>query len=405
MSPARRVQLVLAAVVFSVLNIAAAQEPSSNSVSGLALQHRLLMRPDAHSFTGPGWDLLATRVAAARQVLVGEDHFTNEIPRLVDALAQVGRFDFFYIEVDPFTTGIIERELRAPDPARRAAFRQQYGDLLSFYALEPEYRLLEKWVGQGVSLLGSDQVLMYADRLLFAELLARNPTPAAAEIYQRVIERSQQAFARFLATPNEPDFSTFYFMTPQFIDDLDELAALELGEHEAEVIRAMRRSVSIYANQGHRERVQLLKHHLMQDHPRWLNARTLFKYGANHVLRGESFLTVHDIGTVVANLAEAAYQDSLHVMVMGASGAQGAPFRGFPPRTVDPQGFYLAHLAPFLALVEGADWLVFDLVPLRDAYERGTLAVEDRNLVRTLKGIDVLVIIPEVSAAQFPAPN
>lgn len=390
--------LTLSLLLF-LLPVQADEDP----LTALAREHRLTMAEKAAGFSGAGWEFLAKQITDAEYVLVGEDHFTNEIPRFVEAVAGLAPFDYFYIEVDPFSTRIIERSIRGLAGAERQAFRREYGDLYSFYAMEPEYRLLEQLVEAGAGLLGSDQVVMYADRLIFQDWLDRTGNPEAREIYRRVVDQSKQALDRFLANPDEPKYLEIYFMTPAFAEDLEALSKLELSAEERAVVDAMRRSVDIYTTQSHRKRVQLIKHQLMEDYPRWAGKRTLFKYGANHLARGESFLTVQDIGNLVANLAEARYEQSFHVMILGESGSQGSPFRGFPATPVDPTGFYLKHLQPLFALTEGAEWSVFDLVPLRRAYEKGELALDDRNLIRSLKGYDALVLIPAVTPAPFPA--
>jgi len=368
----------------------------------LARQHQFSMSERNGDFSGAGWELIRERAAAARQVLLGEDHFTNEIPRLISAIAGIGNFDYFYIEVDPFSTRIIERSLREPDPARRLAFRRAYGDLYSFYALEPEYQLLEQLVASGAGLLGSDQVVMFADRLIFQDWIKRTENEQARQLYRHIAQQSQERLERFLENPEQPDFSSLYFMTPEFSSEVEQLAALDLSDEERAIVEAMQRSVDIYQTQSHRKRVQLIKHQLMADYPRWIGGRNLFKYGANHMARGESFLTVQDIGALVAELADAAYQESLHVMIIGESGSQGSPFRGFPSSPIEPDGFYLKHLQPFFALTTGKDWAVFDLVPLRRAQQRGELDIDNVNLLRSVKGFDLLVLIPEVTAAGFP---
>jgi DNA-binding MarR family transcriptional regulator len=346
--------------------------------------------------------LISERVARAQQVLIGEDHFTSEIPRFSGAIAGIGTFDHFYIEVDPFSTRIIERSIREMDAAQRLEFRRTYGDLYSFYALEPEYTLLEQLVEGGAGLLGSDQVVMFDDRLIFQDWIARTGNEQARQIYRHITQQSRERFERLLENPEEPDFSSLYFMTPEFTGDLERLSALELSDEERAMVEAMQRSVDIYQTRSHRTRVQLLKHQLMVDYPIWIGSRTLFKYGANHMARGESFLTVQDIGALVAELSEATYQESLHVMIIGESGAQGSPFRGFPPSLIDVNSFYLKHLQPFFPLTTGEDWAVFDLLPLRRAQQRGELAIEDTNLLRSIKGFDLLVLIPEVTPAGFP---
>jgi hypothetical protein len=377
-------------------------QADDSAFAELARRHQYSLSEQDGVFSGPGWDLLNERVAGAQQVLLGEDHFTNEMPRLIGAIAGIGTYDHFYIEVDPYSTRIIERSIRELEPTQRLAFRRAYGDLYSFYALEPEYALLERLVKGGAGLLGADQVVMYADRLVVQDRAARTENEQARQIYRHIMQQSQARFERFLEHPEQPDFSSIYFLTPEFAGDLERLAALELSDEERALVEAMQRSADIYQTQSHRKRVQLLKHQLMADYPQWIGGRTLFKYGANHLARGESFLTVQDIGALVAHLAEAAYQESVHVMIIGESGKQGSPFRGFPPTPIDPDDFYLKPLQPFFALTSGADWAVFDLVPLRLAQQRGELAIDNENLLRSIKGYDLLVLIPEVTPAGFP---
>ena len=87
---------------------------------------------------------------------------------------------------------------------------------------------------------------------------------------------------------------TMYFMTPDFLKDLDELRALDLSEEERRIIEDMQRSVAIYREQSHRKRVKLILNQLMKDYPIWKDSRNLFKYGANHLTRGESGESRHE---------------------------------------------------------------------------------------------------------------
>ena len=389
--------------VLSLLLTCPPLQADDTAFAELASQHQFSMSEQDGVFAGPGWDLIRERAAAAQHVLLGEDHFTNEMPRLIGAIAGIGSYDNFYIEVDPFSTRIIERSIRELQSAQRLAFRRAFGDLYSFYALAPEYALLEQLVAGGAGLLGSDQVVMFADRLIFQDWIERTENEQARQLYRHIAQQSQERLERFLENPEQPDFSSLYFMTPEFSADLEKLAALRLSDEEQAMVEAMRRSIDIYQTQSHRKRVQLIKRQLMQDYPRWIGSRNLFKYGANHLARGESFLTVLDIGALVAELAEAAYQESLHVMIIGESGSQGSPFRGFPASPIEPNGFYLKHLQPFFALTDGDGWAVFDLVPLRRAQQRGELAIDNVNLLRSVKGYDLLVLIPKVTPAGFPS--
>jgi len=389
------VQIVLIAMLllFSIVG-----QASEKSFSELARQNQLPMSVQDNLFVGPGWGFLQDHVSQAQQVLAGEDHFTNEIAQLISALAEVGRFDNLYIEVDPFSARIIERSIREMSLVERTEFRNTWGDLYSFYALQPEYALLEKMLLGDTRLLGTEQVVLYTEPLIFQDWLARTSNEQAREIYQSIIGSSKQHLDEFLEDQQKP----FYFLTPEFSAQLDTLARLPLSEEEQAFIKAMQQSIAIYQAQSHRQRVQLLKHQLMAEYPGWIAQRNLFKFGANHLMRGESFLTVQDIGALVANLAEAHYQQSFHVMIAGESGFQASPFRGLPPTAINPEDYFLQHLQPFFELTEGDNWNVFNLLPLRSALERGEISIENQNLVRTIKGYDALVLIPRVTAAQFP---
>ena len=105
-------------------------QADDSAFAELARQHQFSMSEQDGVFSGPGWDLLSERAAAAQQVLLGEDHFTNEMPRLIGAIAAIGTYDHFYIEVDPYSTRIIERSIRELEPPQRLAFRRDYGDLM-----------------------------------------------------------------------------------------------------------------------------------------------------------------------------------------------------------------------------------------------------------------------------------
>ena len=238
---------------------------------------------------------------------------------------------------------------------------------------------------------------MFDDRLIFQDLILKTKNQEAKKIYESVCEKSKAHLDEFLTNPQNP----MYFMTPSFGEDLSKLQDLDLSPIEDEIIDKMRLSVEIYRKQSHRIRVQLIKHHLMQDFDKWKGKRNLFKYGANHMARGESFLTVTDIGNLVANIAEANYEKSFHIMILGESGMQATAFETFPASPIDPNGFYLKHLQPFFQITEGNDWAVFDLVPLRKELERGKLTIENQNLIRSIKGFDVLILIPKVTAAGF----
>lgn len=364
----------------------------------LASENVKLFSPEGTNFHGDGWEHIKNKVQTSTNVLVGEDHFSNEIPDFFKALANITKFDNFIIEVDPYSTEIIKQSFDDLSEKQREQFNEKYSSLFSFYALKPEYELLKQMMDSGANLLGSDQIVMYADRLIFQEIAKVTKNSTAKEIYNHICEASRIRLDSFMANPQNP----MYFMTPEFIEQLDKLEGLDLSDKEDQIMADMRRSVTIYKERSHKKRVKLIMHHLMEVYPKWNKSKNLFKYGANHLTRGESFLTVFDIGNLVANITESNYEESFHIMIIGESGMLGAPFESFPPTPVNIEtGFYLTYLKPFFKITEGEQWHLFDLLPLRKAVNKKQLKIENLNLLRVIKGYDALVIIPEVTAAGF----
>jgi len=353
-----------------------------------------------NQFSGKGWDHIKDKIISSKNILVGEDHFTNEIPVFVKAISNVTSFDNFYIEVDPYSTRLIEKSLKEYSKEKRQEFNNKYGELFSFYSFQPEYDLLQHISNSGTKILGSDQIVMFADQLIFQDLVSRTKSPEAKKIYTSIMEKSMLELARFHEETKNP--MTMYFMTPAFSEDLKWLEKLDLSETEDLIFEDMKRSITIYRKQSHSTRVKLLLNQLMKDYPLWKDSKNLFKYGANHMTRGESFLTVYDIGNMVANVTKSNYEESFHIMIVGESGMVGSIFKSFPPSPVDAEnGFYLSYLKPFFKITEGEKWHMFNLVPLRKMVERGKLKIDNLNLLRAIKGFDILVIIPKVTPAQL----
>ncbi|MEO5943774.1 MAG: hypothetical protein ABIP30_05140, partial [Ferruginibacter sp.] len=130
--------------------------------------------------------------------------------------------------------------------------------------------------------------------------------------------------------------------------------------------------------------------------------KSLFKFGANHLAKGESLLKIYDIGNLVNNIADSKFKKSLHIMIVGKSGMQASPFKGFPATKVDENSDDLKVLKPLFALVTGKDWPCFDMLPLRQALDEKKINYTD-GLRRIINGYDYVVIIPEVTASKLSA--
>jgi len=349
-------------------------------------------------FSGDGWDYIQEEVRECSNVLIGEDHFSNEIPYFTKAVFDTKKFDNFFIEVDPYSTEIIENAIQDSNQNQQD-FYSNYKDLFSFYALKPEFELLEHIVESSTNIFGTEQVLPYADRLIFNDRKNKTENEAARQIYSYIAEQSKLHFDNFLEDPEE---KLMYFMTADFTNQLDKLDALNLSSAEEMIIKDIRKSISIYQSGSHSERIQLIKHYLMEEYPNWKGTQNLYKYGVAHMARGESFLTIHDIGNMVANIVDSNFEKSYHIMIIGKTGMKGAPFRTFPPSEVNIEEEMMKDLKLFFDITtDEEDWYLFNLLPIRKAVNSDKIKIKNNTLLRFIKGYDSLVIIPRLTPAQF----
>jgi len=367
-------------------------------ITQIAKNNLTLLSPEKKSFTGAGWDTLLQQIKQSDFVLIGEDHFTNEIPAFFKAITAKVKFDNFFCEIDPYSSKIIQNKIDSLPGEKLAKYVAGYGNTFSFYALDPEFQLMKQLVKSKTTIYGLDQILLVADGLLCSELKQLTHNARARKIYDSIEINSKIYFDNFLKDPNKP----FYFLTDYFEKNLEALEVLALGKQEKEVIASFKISVKIYKEQSHHLRVQLMKSQLMKNYDAWVNKKNLFKFGANHMPKGESLLKIYDVGNLVNNIADSKFKKSLHVMIVGKDGMQAAPFKGFPDTKVDENSDDLKILKPFFPLVTGKDWHCFDMLALRKVLEVKQINCTD-GLRRIINGYDFLVIIPEVTSAKFPS--
>lgn len=349
------------------------------------------------TFSGPGWEKIIKNATASNDVLIGEDHFTNEIPYFTSAIASKIKFENFFCEIDPFTADILQKKIKNLSQTELQDYTNTYGNAFSFYAFAPEFDLLKQLSKSNTTIRGTEQILLVADRIICSELQKITKDETAKHIYKVIADSSKIYFDNFLKDQSK----SFYLLTDSFARNMDKLSALKLSEQEIKIIDALKLSAKIYKSRNHVLRIQLMKHQLMQSYNSWSDKKNLFKYGANHLARGESFLDIYDIGSLVSNINDANYKSSLHIMILGISGTQASPFEGLPVENINPEDSFLKSLKPIIKIVDGEQWHCFDLVPLRKELNAGKLKITDIKMQRIIKGYDLLVIIPKVTASRF----
>lgn len=380
--------LILASVAFA----------QDSLITALAQKNQTSFVKEANHFKGLGWDKILDQAKKSSNVMVGEEHFTNEVPFFVSKLAEQIKFDNFFCEIDPFTAHIFEQKIKTLSADALKKYTADYGNTFSFYAFESEFDLLKQLIKNNTNIRGTDQILLVADRLICNELMQTTKNKRAKAIYEAIRDQSKNHFAAFLKDQKNP----FYLYTDDFEKKITELATLPLSPNEKKIIAALKLTAKIYKSQNHHLRIQLMKNQLMERYSEWANKKNLYKYGANHAAKGESLLQIFDIGNLVNNVADSQFTNSMHVIIVGKSGLQASPFPGFPAEKIDENSGILKSLKPFLKLVQNNEWQCLDMLPLREAISSGKIKVTDVRLLRIIKGFDLLVVIPEVTAAQFP---
>lgn len=367
-------------------------------ITALSSKYVTTFSIDNKTFSGEGWDLIIGEAQKSDFVLIGEDHFTNEIPFFASALTQKIKFDNYFCEVDPYSANILEAKLKTLSDSQLKSYVKDFGNVFSFFALDPEFQLLKQLVKSNTAIFGTDQVLMIADRLICSELKKSTKNAKAKQIYENIERNSKAFFDEFMKDYSKP----MYMLTDAFENDIAALSQLDLSKEEKEKIEALKLSAKIYKEGNHHLRVQLMKNNLMRVYPKWENKKNLFKYGAIHTPAGESLLKIYDIGNLVNNIADSKYKKSLHIMVIERSGSVSSPFKGGPTREISENDEVIKSFKPFFKNMNTDKWHCFDMIPLRTEIETGKLVVNDIDLLRIIKGYDYVIIIPKVTPASFP---
>jgi hypothetical protein len=390
-------QFIKLFTVISVLMISGKTYGQDSLITDIAKKNLTVFTKESNGFTGQGWDKILGQARTSDFVLIGEDHFTNEIPYFISAIASQIKFDNFFCEIDPFLASILQNNIKNFSEQEMNKYIAEYSYAFSFFSLNHEFELFKQLVRSKTNIYGLDQVSFLSDRVICNDLLQRTKNIKAKKIYATIGDSSKIYFKAFLKDHNRP----FYLLTDNFQKQLTELSLLDLSKEEKEILEAFKISAKIYKEQNHHLRIQLMKNQLMKEYPVWSEKKNLFKFGAIHLAKGESLMKIYDIGNLVNNIADSKYKSSLNILVFEKSGTLGVPLKGFPEQPVDENSSSLKSLKPIFKAVNGEQWHCFDLISLREALESDKIIVKDKTLSRIIKGYDLLVIIPTVTPAKF----
>lgn len=337
-------------------------------------------QPDKNiSFQGKGWDALLTEIKQSNSVLLGETHFTNEIPYFTNAVINEVKFDNYFLEVDPYSVDIIETKIKSLSDEQLNSFVKEYSTNFSFLEYQPEFALFKNLVKRNTKIFGAEQISIFADQMTISSLKETSKNKKAIEIYEQMLHNS-----KLVASKESPE--KYYLLSEDCLQKIDSLLKLKLSEKERKQIEDLKLSREIYVKRNHPLRIQLLKNILLTQMPDWKSKKNLFKFGAVHLPRGETILTktdIYDIGSLISNIEEANFRKSLHIMLIGKGDED------------DDISF-----KSFLNVAKDDQWYCFDLRPFKKSILQNKLKVENVYLSRIIKGYDYLIYIPKVTKSK-----
>lgn len=108
---------------------------------------RYELHVEGGKFSGNGAPVLASAIADARYVLIGEDHFTREIPQFAHGVGGLmggaGPFTMV-VEASPDVAAFVAASLDKQDGEKHMAeLQRQYPDSVAFLNMAQEYELVQ----------------------------------------------------------------------------------------------------------------------------------------------------------------------------------------------------------------------------------------------------------------------
>ena len=369
--------------------------------------------PDLH---GPGAKTLATAVNQARYVLIGEAHFSREIPRFTVALCHLMATQGLHamaVEMGPEAARRVNANLRRSDRvARLSAFMRAHPDGMAFQNGKDESDMAAacaREAGQSFQVWGLDQEFLGASGFLLEDMAAASPGPVARAAIEhlRALDRAATADAIAFGTPSK---FLIYTVSDQQMDEARLAIVTDGGNRARQLFASLAETRSIYlaaaSGQGdpNGRRAKLIKRTLtgyLAKSPD--NGRFLMKFGDVHMAKGINALRQRDLGNFVAERADGEGALSLHVLVMGAEGSLGG-YNGVGKQVAvqpyqpvsDPDYPWLKDiLSARPRTTSQSDWLLVDLRRLRGR-PTSDMPPGWRQLVQAY---DLVVVAPKLTPA------
>ncbi len=375
-----------------------------------------VFQPGDPDLRGPGAATLAAAINEARYVLIGEAHFSREIPRFTVALchlmAPLG-LRAIAVETGPEAARIVNADLRRPDrSAGMSAFMRAHPDAMAFQNGADESDMAAtcaRDAGPAFEVWGLDQEFFGASGFLLDSMAAASPGPVAKAAIDRLRALERSATADAIAS-RSPGRFLIYTVTDQQMDDARKAIATDGGARVRQLFDALAETRAIYLASASGEgdpngrRARLIKRTLagyLAKAP--AGSRVLLKFGDVHSAKGVNVLRQRDLGNFVAERADGEGATSLHILVMGAEGSLGGyngvgqqvAIQPYTPISDTDYPWLKDILAARPRAATGSDWVLVDLRRLRDR-PTSDMPAGWRQLVQAY---DLVVVAPKLTPA------
>lgn len=414
-------RLVFASLVLS-LGAASAQIPSTLLAGSLPQKleaARFGIRVDNGVLSGTGAAVLTEAINSSHYILIGEDHLTREIPQFTTAICNLTAkqgLDGMALEVSPDAAAFMMRGVAASDRWQQMVTQTKaYPWSIAFLDSRQENDMVANCVqashNSAFHLWGLDYNFEGSSGWLIDQMLAANPGPEAKTALLRLKADDQRDAA---AAKAATDYRALFLNSEKSEAEINEAqpaidrdGGAEVKRMFAELTTSYRiyRKTIIDGRASDVERAKLLKTNfrdaMIRIPPPEKAGKIIVKFGDSHLYKGVNDNHNLNLGNYIAEAAQMEGQDSLHILVLGAGGKTSAFTNyGLPthiqedPVTTDPM---YRWMEPFKAAQLPGQWTLYDLRALR--YKN--LGPLDSGLRRVLDGYDLLVIVPEFTAAEM----
>jgi hypothetical protein len=320
------------------------------------------------------------------------------------------------MEVSPEAAAFMMRSVSSPDRWQKMiAQTKSYPWSVAFLDSRQENDMVANCVqashNSAFHLWGLDYNFEGSSGWLIDQMLAANPGPEAKTALLRLKADDQRDAA---AAKAATDYRALFLNSEKSEAEINEAqpaidrdGGAEVKRMFAELTTSYRiyRKTIIDGRASDVERAKLLKTNfrdaMIRIPPPEKAGKIIVKFGDSHLYKGVNDNHNLNLGNYIAEAAQMEGQDSLHILVLGAGGKTSAFTNyGLPthiqedPVTTDPM---YRWMEPFKAAQLPGQWTLYDLRALR--YKN--LGPLDSGLRRVLDGYDLLVIVPEFTAAEM----